>query len=128
MEGIFFLFAASGNAHNYATVHLDKAAIAIPGKLRILRDVGQAFHCLVIQTKVQDSVHHARHGISSTGTHRYQEGVGAAAEFLLELSLNTLHSVGDGLAQRCWIALLVIVVVGADLGADGKARRHRQAD
>ena len=36
MEGVFLFLGAGGNAHDYAAVHLDEAAIAIPCKLRVV--------------------------------------------------------------------------------------------
>ena len=36
VERVFLFLGAGGNAHNYAAVHLDETAIAVPRKSRVV--------------------------------------------------------------------------------------------
>ena len=49
MKWRWFRFAARMYPHNHFAIHLDKPAIAIPRKARILCAFGKAFDCFVIQ-------------------------------------------------------------------------------
>ena len=60
--------------HNIA-IHLYKTTIRIPCETRITRLTGQAFHNLIVQTQVQNSIHHTRHGSTGTRTYRYQQRI-----------------------------------------------------
>ena len=46
--------------HNIAE-HLNQAAIRVIGKTRIIAALGERFHTLVVQAKVEDRIHHAGH-------------------------------------------------------------------
>ena len=50
------------DAHNDIGEHLDKAAIAVPGKTRVLRLGDEALNGVVVETQVEDRIHHAGHG------------------------------------------------------------------
>ena len=45
---------------------------------------GQTFNSLVVQTEVQDGVHHAGHGSASAGTNGHQQRVLWIAELLAD--------------------------------------------
>jgi hypothetical protein len=109
-------------------VHLDEAAIAVPGEALVARRLGKAQHRLVVEAEVQHRVHHARHRGTGAGSDRDQERIGGVAELdaddLLYLDERLLQLV----LQFGRIGLLVVVEVGADLGGDRETRRHRQAE
>ena len=58
------------HAHHDVSVHLNKAAIAIPGEAFVVAHLGQREDGLVIQAEIKDCVHHAGHRITRTGTDR----------------------------------------------------------
>ena len=68
--------------HNYVRVHLDKSSVAIPCPTRISGMSCQNFYYFFIQTQVQDSIHHTRHGCSCTRTNGNQKRIFFVAEFL----------------------------------------------
>ena len=47
---------------NGRTEHFDQTAVRVPGKTRVSGQPGQAVNNFVVQTDVQDGIHHARHG------------------------------------------------------------------
>ncbi len=58
--------------HDYFREHLDEAAIAVPGKARILCLGDKPLNRAVIETKVQHGVHHARHAERCARTDAYK--------------------------------------------------------
>ena len=63
------------DAHDDVGEHLDKAAIAIPGKTRVLRLGDKALNGIVIEAQVEDCVHHAWHGKRSTRATRNEQRI-----------------------------------------------------
>ena len=117
------------HAHNDIAVHLDEAAITIPGKAFVLCRTRQGDDGLVVEAEVEDGIHHPRHGIASTGTDGDEHGhFGFVAElcphYFFDLGDCRLHLCGEDLRVR----LLVAVVVGADLRGDGEAWRNGEPD
>ena len=68
--------------HNNVGEHLDETTIRVVSKSRIAGLLREAFYCNVIQTKVQDGVHHTRHGCTCTGTNGYKERIFGITELL----------------------------------------------
>ena len=54
------------HAHDNIAVHLNEATVAVPSESRIAAGFGQCIHGFVVQAEVQDGVHHAWHGFTST--------------------------------------------------------------
>ncbi len=53
-------------AHHDVAKHLHETPIGIVGEPLIVRLLDEPLNCLVIETQVQDGVHHAGHGSGST--------------------------------------------------------------
>ena len=49
------------NTHDNISIHLNEAAIAVIGKARIIGPRRKPGGCIVIQTEVENCIHHARH-------------------------------------------------------------------
>jgi hypothetical protein len=109
-------------------VHLDEAAVAIVGEALVAGRLGEAQHRLVVEAEVQNRVHHARHRGTGTRAHRDQERIGGIAELDADDLLDLDQRLLDLVLQFGRIGLLVVVKVGADLGGDGEAGWHRQAE
>ena len=118
---------ALGDHHDDVCEHLHEAAVAVVSKAGVTGLLGQALNSLIVQAQVQDGVHHAGHGLTGAGTNRHQQGVGVVTELLagdLFQSLQVLENVGNqGVIQLAAVS----VVLGAGLGGDGEALRHRHA-
>lgn len=70
------------NFHNNIGVHLNEATVGVVSKALILGQLCKAFNDLVVESQVEDGVHHARHGSSCTGADRNQQRVVDVTEFL----------------------------------------------
>ncbi len=116
------------DAEHHRAIHLDEAAVAVPGEAGITRGAGETFHRLVVEAEIEDGIHHARHGDPRPRADRDEEGAGGIAErlaaHLLEPGERGAHLLGEAFG----IGAVMGVEVGADLGGDGKARRHGKAD
>ena len=114
--------------HDHVGIHLDKAAIAVPCPAGVVGLGGDDGHHVLIQTQIQDGVHHAGHGGAGAGAHGDQQGILVIAELLagdLFHLLNIFHDLGHDLVVDL---AAVLIVLGAGLGGDGKALRHGQTD
>ena len=62
--------------------HLDKSPVGVGREARVVAAFGQRFHTLVVQSEIQDGIHHSGHGKLRARTNAYQQGILAGAEFL----------------------------------------------
>ena len=115
------------HSHDHLTVHLNEAAIAVPGEARIIGASGQAFDGVVIEAQVQNRIHHARHGFPGAGADRKQERVGGISETLALLRLHLGHGPGYRSLKTARVGAAVGVESRANLRGQGKARGHGQA-
>ena len=69
------------HAQNNVTVHLYKTTIRVPCKTGITSLADDTFHHLVIQTQIQNSIHHTRHRRTGTWTYRNQQWIFDITEF-----------------------------------------------
>ena len=74
-------------------IHLDEAAVAIPREALVLGDGGQRKDGRVIETQVEDRIHHARHRVARTGAdgHQQRHALGVA-ELAAHDFLHVLHA------------------------------------
>ena len=77
---------------------LDEATIGVVAEADIAGLLNQAAQGGLIEAQVENGVHHARHGHGRAGTHRDQQRVGFATEFLaglqfqrLDVAIHLLH-------------------------------------
>ena len=128
-EGFHVLVLSLLHTHHHVAVHLHEAAVAVPGKAGVGGGLGHGGDGFVIQTEVQDGVHHAGHGFAGTGAHRDEQG---HFHGVAELAAHQRLHLGDAFlhagVELGGVGAAVVVVVGADLGGDGESRRHGQTD
>jgi hypothetical protein len=62
-----FLERAVIEAEHDVGIHLDEAAIAVPGEARVAGRGGEALDAGVVEAEVEDRVHHAGHGDAGAG-------------------------------------------------------------
>ncbi|GIV00593.1 MAG: hypothetical protein KatS3mg014_2208 [Actinomycetota bacterium] len=115
------------HAHHDLPEHLDEAAVRVAREPEIpARLPRQTLHRGVVQTEVEDGVHHARHRELGAGTHRDEERVLGVAEAaphpLLEAREVLLHLLHQSLGE-----LAPAQVRDARLGGDREPRGHRKA-
>ena len=125
IDELFKIFLS--NLHHDVGIHLDKSAVAVPRPARIARRLCQGLHYFLIQSEIQDGVHHTGHGCSCTGTHGNQKRVLFVPEFLSCHLLQLRHGLHD-LAHDLVINLSsILVILGTRLCRHRKALRYRQS-
>ena len=115
------------DAQDDLAVHLDEAAIAVPGKARIAALLGEPVDRAVVEAEIEDRVHHARHRRARARAHRDKQRIVLGAEAQPDPLLELRQGGIDLLLQVVGIGLVVGVIEGADPGGDGEARRHGKA-
>ena len=112
---------------HHAGIHLDEAPVAIEGEAAVAGARREAFHRLVVEAEIEDRVHHAGHRCAAARADRHKERVLRVAQHgpdrFADLDHGRLH-IG---MQRLGQLLAVRVIIGANLGGDREAWRHRQA-
>ncbi len=125
--GLFqFLFEGLGVEvkHDLAE-HLDKTTVGVISEARVVRQPGQALHCLVIQAEIEDRVHHAWHGELCPGTNRNQQWVAGVAQFFAGVLLNVMERFHSLIPETFWKVLPAGVIGITGLCCDGEAGRNR---
>jgi len=109
-------------------IHLDEAAIAVPGEAVVARNPRQSLDRLVVEAKVQHRVHHARHRYPRARADRNQQGIGRFAEPLARYCFDMGNALCNFCAQGIGEGATLLIITRAHGGRDGEAGRHRQAD
>src|SRR5690242_21747874 len=84
---------------NDVTVHLDEAPKRIVREARTAALMRQALHRAVVQSEIQNRLHHARHRHRSTGSNGDEEGIARITEALARHVLEPLHVLVDFLLE-----------------------------
>ena len=114
--------------HDHVGIHLDKAAIAVPRPAGVARLLGDGVDHVFIEAQVEDGVHHAGHGGAGAGAHGHQKGILLVTELLAGDLFHLLDVLHDLALDLVVDPAAVFIILGAGLGADGKALRDGQAD
>ena len=126
VERFFKVFVM--NANNHVAEHVDQTTVSVVSESFVLSRSRQTFGRLVVETKVQNGVHHPRHRDGRTRSNRNQQRVGFVAkllaEFLFKVSNVGLHVIHQ--ASRQSFASFVEGV--AAFSGDGESRRNRQSN
>ena len=107
--------------------HLDEAAIAVEREAAVVRPPLQRLDRHVVQTEIQNRVHHAGHRELRAGADRHEQRVLGGTERRAGRLLELLQVLRDLAVDRRGDLLLFLVVDVADLGGDRKTGRHGQA-
>ncbi len=113
--------------HNDVGVHLDKSSVAVVSPTGVA-PAGDGLNNFLIQTKVEDGVHHAGHGSTGAGTNGNQQRIFFITEFLagdLFHLADVFHDLGHDIIVNL---LTVLVVLGAGFSGNGEALGNRQAE
>ena len=116
------------DAEHDVGIHGDEAPIAVIGEAAVAGLLRQRLDGHVVETEIEHRVHHAGHGGARAGAHGHQERIGLVAEGPAGDAADLGERGVDLPLQMLRIGLGAGVIGGADLGGDGEARRHRQAE
>ena len=106
--------------------HLDKPAVGVVGKTRIVAACGQRLDTLIVQAEIEDRVHHAGHGELRSRTHTHQERILARTQFLFLQFLEAAKRRFDLLIDVPGHLPATAHVLAAGFGLNGETRRHGQ--
>ncbi len=114
----------AGQVEDDLAVERDEAAVGVVGEAVVAGLRGQALHRLVVQTEVEDGVHHPRHRELRSRPDADQQRVGGVAQPLAHRPLDLADSLGDLVVEGGRPAALHVGPTG--VGRDGEPRWHRQ--
>ena len=127
-ERLVIIFVLLLNTHHHVAIHLNESAIGVPCKTWVLRRIGQSFGGCVIEAQVQNSVHHAGHGIPCPRTDRNQQRILDIPKLFTGLFLKPLDGLLQFAGKLRWILAPVLVIVDANFGRNRKTRGNRQSN
>ena len=126
---LFKIFLA--DFHDDIREHLDESAVGVIHKtleFRVRISLNHRCNHFVVQTQIQNGVHHTGHGSACTGTNGNQKRILEIAELLAVLLFHLLHAV-HRLSHDLIIDMAAIfVILCAGFRRDGEALRHRETD
>ena len=116
------------NFHYDVTEHLNETSVTVVSKTFVSGLGSQALYGIVIQSQVQNRIHHSRHGNRCAGTNGNQKRVLDVSEllshYLFQFIQVFVHFPNDFLVQHA--ALVQIILAG--IGRNSKSERYRQTD
>ena len=128
-EGVDVVFARGLHAEHDVAIHLYEAAVGVVGKARVVGFPGQAFNDLVVQTEVEDGVHHAGHRGACARAHGEEQRVVDVAKAVAHQFFNVEQALFNVVAQQLYHFLFSdFVIFVANVGRDGEARGYGNAD
>jgi hypothetical protein len=118
------------HAHDDVAIHLDEAAVAIPGEALVAGlALGEGFDGLSLRPRLR--MVSIMPGMESRAPERTETRSGRRIFGVAELFAHDFLDLATRFHLRVealGVGALVVVEIGADLGGDGEARRHGQAD
>ena len=128
-EGVDFSLVGRFHFEDDVAVHLDETAVAVPGETFVARFFGEDGDGLVVQTDVQNGIHHTRHRFAGARTAGDQKGkIFGIAELLAHRLFDGGQRGFDLIFEFRRILTAVVVEVGADFGRDREPGRNGKTD
>jgi len=129
LEGVDIFLVDRLHAQHHVAIHLYEPTVTVVGKTLVAGLLDQSYHHLVVETEVQDGVHHARHGSPRTRPHTHQQRIFGVAKLQPHELLGMLHAVDHTITKQSYdLFLSFLEVLVTYVGGNGKARRHRNPD
>ena len=116
-----------GLPHDDVREHLDESAVGVIGESRVSGLLCEADDGDIVETQVQNRVHHAGHGDRRTGADGDEERIILIAELLAADTLKPCEGIEDLLLGVLVDVLAIVVVVGAGLCGDRESGRDGHA-
>ncbi len=114
--------------HYDTTVHLKKTTVGIPGEFCITSLLGERFDHFIIDSQIEDGVHHARHRLTSAGADGKKERILKITKLFPHGSFDLGDIRFDLGIKSLGILLTVVVIVSANFGRDGEPCGNGNSD
>ena len=125
LEGVDVLFVDGLHAEHHIAVHLYEAAVGVVNEVGVVGFLGHALCHGVVQTEVEDGVHHTGHGSARTRANADEQRVSGVAELAVHQVLYMLYGSQHLIVQEFHNLLLpYLIVLVAGVGRDGESRRN----
>ena len=125
LKGLFEVVVI--HIHHHITKHIDETAVGVKGESFACR-FGHGRNGVVVESKIENRVHHARHGDGRARANRKQQWVAAITKLLARFFFQGLDGFGHLIHQSRRHLGPVLVVRGTGIGGDGHAWRDRKAN
>ena len=123
-----FFIEVQISAQNHVGEHLQETTVRVVGKSFGTGSFSQSFNGFIVQTEVQNRVHHARHGNAGAGTYGEQQRVVGIGKFFAHDFFNVSNGGSDLILQICGIGLIVVVIIRTNFCCNRKSGRNGQTD
>ena len=114
--------------HNDVGEHLDETSVAVPSPSGVAGFLCQDFHNVVVETEVEDCVHHTGHRRSCARANGNEKRI----FFITEFHTRLIFEFGDVFHNFRFDVVVdlsaVLIVLSASLGSDGETERNRKTD
>ena len=108
--------------------HLHESAVAVISESVISGFLGKTFNSYIVESQVEDGIHHSRHGYRCSGSYGYEQRVLIVSE-LLAHNLFEFCDVLPYLIDDCLIKnAAVFGILSAYICCDGETERYRKTD
>ena len=121
------LEAVRVDALDHLAVHLDQAPVGVAGEAGVVGRAAEPFDGVVVQTEVEDRVHHPGHRDRGSRAHRDEQRVGGVAEALACRLLERVQVLLDLWPKSVRQLLSVLHVGTAGVGRDRESGGDRHA-
>jgi len=122
------LVVTGSDSQYHVTEHLDESSIAVPGELFVARVIGEGLDGVVVESDVEDGVHHARHRFPSSRPAGDEQGIGVAPQLGSHHVFDLSECRGHLFSQSVGVGSVVVTEVIADFGGDREPGRHLDSD
>ena len=123
-----FFIEVQISAQNNVGEHLQETTVRVVSETFAAGSFGQSLNGFVIQTEVQNGIHHTRHGNAGTRTNREQQWVVGIGKFFAHDFFNFGHSGFYLIFQVSRIGVVVVVIICTNFSCNRKSRRNGQTD
>ena len=117
-----------GHAEHDLAEHLHEATVRVPGEARISALECQTTHGHIVESQVEDRVHHARHREDGTRAHADQERLLWIAKASASTLLERVEPLEDACPESIRPDPFGLHCIDAGLSCDGKTIGHRNSN
>ena len=117
-----------GNSQNHIAEHLYETTVAVQREPSASGQRGQSLDALIVQSQIQNGIHHTGHRDRGARAHRNKQRIFLAAKGLAGDMLQILNFFCDSGADILRDGLIFLIIAATRLRRYGKAERNGQPD